>query len=72
MGTPGGQASLRGEEQLYSLRLATAARHSLPPTSSASSMAYQALLLTLQIRIRDEHSGSLLTLLYQAVLFARP
>jgi hypothetical protein len=46
MGTPGGQASLRGEEQLYSLRLATA-RHSMPPaTSSASSMAYQALLLT--------------------------
>ncbi len=39
MGTP----SLRGEEQLYSLRLATAARHSLPPTTSASSMAYQAL-----------------------------
>ncbi len=35
MGTP--------EEQLYSLRLATAARHSLPPTTSASSMAYQAL-----------------------------
>jgi hypothetical protein len=44
MGTPGGQASLRGgEEQLYSLRLATAARHSLPPTTSNSSMAYQAL-----------------------------
>jgi hypothetical protein len=33
----------------------------MPPTSSASSMAYQALLLTLlstKIRIRDEHSGS--------------
>jgi hypothetical protein len=43
MGTP-----LRGEDQLYNLRLATAARHSLPPTTSASSsMAYQALLLTL-------------------------
>jgi hypothetical protein len=44
MGTPG-QASLRGgEEQLYSLRLATA-RHSMPPatsSASSSSMAYQA------------------------------